>query len=1164
MTPWGRAGSTSPTTSTGKGSGTIQPVTPTAVTPRPGRTLLPGPIAQVVSFATRSTCFAIRAGSTVSSYGFDVAKIASLSSLELSRTVVEGLLSRTGRHVLGRSKTDLSREEAESILESSLASVHQTISRALFWTTAGFELTGSTISIVSDMSQLVLSSLDQFFGSTDSSRAIASIITLIRREFQNPATGAEGERVGVIDLVVGLSALSLLQRNCRKATEREDQQLGREEIIWDVVVVNDGDRVDVHAEQVSRTSSDTALNSSSLDPAIVRSIEEHGTLEGSDDEDLPEIVLKEQIMRSLPADTTVSISTSSVTTKTITVDVSGPEVPILTPPPGVEMIEKKQIITPGRPNETSSGLSQSPPRLSYRVVYQVARNKLRSTELRRCDDGDLDTPGLLEMGEAEEIVEAPKGSSPVKGSKSQPLNLSPPRVMGHSPRPTPREKPDTAAKPPSSNPPSGRSSPEHIRANASPGRTSKTRPSNTANQKRLRMPLGPETRDDSGNGGQSRPNTQGILPPKTLKTDSKSSKSGQKPTEKKTGLKQALRRGSSHALSSLWTKDTTPSGHATTSRAKFPTPTSIVSHTTAPSNTYLWQGSQRPASKGKESRVSLDIDYPPTLRRTPSYSSYISVHERCRDSIVSTTDTFSIHSTDDHRPSSPAAVRTESMRSRRNSASGGQDMNGLDPEFAPAHASHGRRAQTPSLYSIASNNSQTSLVLSSYYQRSAYANSDELRALRRTGMVEGTFPRFHLLRNITRYVRFSTASYGSSFMKYMGISKNLPKLKALDSTHRDIRSFVRHTQSTEESILLASIVDPQGGTDSTGSTDTGVPLVHYISLDHESKAVVLACRGTLGFEDVLADMTCDYDELVWRGRSYKVHKGIHASARRLLYGADRQSLQGKVLRTLKVALEEFEDYGLVLCGHSLGGGVTALLGVMLSEPNGFGTGFVTSSEPHSQYPATGEGTGGKDAHVCLPPGRPIHVYAYGPPGTMSSSLRKAARGLVTTVVQGNDLVPYLSLGVLHDLQAVALAFKNDSGAAKDEVRNQIWERFQNGLADRWYNRGTSFAKPRNSEWAVSLLRSMRATMVHEKLLPPGEVFVVETTRVLRRDAFVRGAEDHIGRPAKRAVLKYVKDVEARFGEARFGTSMLMDHSPGSYEDALNTLRLGVSGPEFGW
>ena len=1128
------------------------PAAPAVVSSRPGRTLLPRPLAQAVSFATRSTCFAIRAGSTVSSYGFDVAKVASLSSLELSRAVIESLLSRTGRHVLRRSKTDLSREEAESILESSLASVHQTISKALFWTTAGFELTGSTISLASDFSQLVLSSLDQFFGSTDSSRAIASIIILIRREFQNPATGAEGEKVGVIDLIVGLSALSLLQHHCRKVIEAEDRQMGSEEVVWDVVVLNDGDRVDVQTDgQVNLVSSETGMNPPShIDPAVMRSIEEHGTLEDSDDEDLPEMRLKDQIMQSLPVDTTVSISTSVTTTKTITVDVNGPEIPLLCPPPGVEIVEEQRLSTPGEAR-TSPGRPQSPTRPGYRVVYRVDRNKLQNTELRRCDDPDLGSSGPRKMGEAEEITDSPRSSRLSAGSSKAPV---PARTRGGSPHPGRRGQLNMTSRPQSPN--QRRDGPTLQQSQAKPlpdpTKTNKSRPSTTANQKRTRMPARSESQDEKVAVGRGHAATQRNLPSKKPKSDFKSSDAIQRPSEKRPGLKQAFKLGPSHAFSSLWAKDPTSSGRAPTNKSKLSAPATIVSHARGPSNSHR---RDPPPSRGKESRLSIDVEYPPALRRTPSHSSYISVHERCRDSIVSTTDTFSIHSAEESYPPSPVALRSEA-RSRRNSGSTPQDGDGYDAELLTPRSSHGRKPTTPSLYSIASNDSQTSLVLSSYYQRGAYSDSDALRNLRRTGMVEGTFPRFHILRNITRYVRFSTASYGSSFMKYMGISKEMPILKALDNTHHDIRSFIKHTKSTQESILLASFVDPQGGSNSAGKTNTGVPLVHYISLDHESKAVVLACRGTLGFEDVLADMTCDYDDLVWRGKSYKVHKGIHASARRLLYGAD-----GKVLQMLKVALEEFEDYGLVLCGHSLGGGVTALLGVMLSEPNTPGTNFVTSSEPHTQF-LSQEGSE-THAHVCLPPNRPIHVYAYGPPGTMSASLRKAARGLVTTVVQGNDLVPYLSLGVLHDMQAVALAFKTDSGAAKAEIRNRVWERFQGGLADRWYNRGTTFVKSRDNEWAVTLLRSLRSTMVYEKLLPPGEVFVVESTRVLRRDAFVERSEDHIGRPARRAVLKYVKDVEARFGEARFGTSMLMDHSPASYEDALNTLRRGVSGADFG-
>jgi hypothetical protein len=454
-------------------------------------------------------------------------------------------------------------------------------------------------------------------------------------------------------------------------------------------------------------------------------------------------------------------------------------------------------------------------------------------------------------------------------------------------------------------------------------------------------------------------------------------------------------------------------------------------------------------------------------------------------------------------------------------------------------------------------------------------------------MVAGIFPKYHLLRNLDRYMRFASASYGSSFLKFMKIGREMPILRALDDTHHELRSFAHHTQSDAESILLSSFVDPQGGSDATGSTNTGVPMVHYISLDHDSKAVVLACRGTLGFEDVLADMTCDYDDLLWQGSTYKVHKGIHASARRLLYGGD-----GRVLLTLRQALEEFQDYGVVLTGHSLGGAVTALLGVMLSEPASTGAAFVTTSNMDSQRLLTQsslssfEPSTRSNPIISLPPGRPIHVYAYGPPATMTASLRLATRGLITSVVHGHDLVPYLSLGVLHDLQAVALAFKTDNSDAKSEVRRRVWEAFQTGLAARWYSSssqggggggggggaGRRFmpgGEDEGEEWAWAALKVLRASMMGLKLVPPGEVFVVESSAVLRRDTFVAtgggngsgvGAgqeEHHLGKPARRVVLKYVRNVEAHFREVSFGASMLIDHSPGKYEDALRRLRWGV-------
>jgi hypothetical protein len=238
------------------------------------------------------------------------------------------------------------------------------------------------------------------------------------------------------------------------------------------------------------------------------------------------------------------------------------------------------------------------------------------------------------------------------------------------------------------------------------------------------------------------------------------------------------------------------------------------------------------------------------------------------------------------------------------------------------------------------------------------------------------------------------------------------------------------------------------------------------------------------------------------------------------------------------------------------------------------------------------------------------------------------------------------LGVLHDFQAVALAFKTDNAEAKQEIKQRVWDALQGGLMNKVTGNGgvgtTSSGRAkkgsgnssnhRNSrrdggdaegdggdhngankedeEWAYAAFKTLRVSMMSEKLLPPGEVFVVETEKVLRRDAFVDQHSDgeesascdneydsddegavndkirrnqdktgrkgkgigkdqktttkkrnksyrYVGRPARRIVLKYVRDVETRFREVRFGSTMLTDHNPAKYEDALDGLRFGI-------
>ncbi|KAG6012538.1 hypothetical protein E4U54_007477 [Claviceps lovelessii] len=1138
----------------------------------PGPTLLPGPVAHAVSLATRSTSLAIRLGFFVGYCSLDAARFTTLSSLGLARGLVETVLGRAARDTMALSCSELGVAEAESVFERSLQGLHFAVTQIVFWTAAGFRFTGTSISTASEASQLLLESLDKIFGSTDSSRAVASIITLVRRELNSPATGARGEMVGVSDLLAALSVLAYLQGASRRSAVEEARRQSYEEVIWDVVVLSDGERIDVghgHGEMGKHQSAnDSPRHQNEL---AVR----YGANE--DDEAIMER-LRDYVAANLDPGTTVSISNSVSSVQTITVDVSGPQLLSLPTPPGAEIVETRgsaNLATGSRPSWTFGVGGDN----SYTVVYRIRRDKLRTTSLQ----GEEEEETGHAVAEMKNDIPAPSIEAETEEEKSlaatNDIDLRSNREAREARRPAASTSARSAISPPGSN----RSTPEADAGStiSSRRRSQASALEPTANQKRQRAPPTRVPSRDSSLPLARKPPvpdaSKRFLPRR--KSDGLS---GAKNTEKMAGGVKKVFRESSQSISSIWNKEPSSDIDARLSAKQRPQWKGVGRAVTLDTSTKSKSPPGRAAAQAQQpshrSSSGRRVQTPGPYGRPSSRTSYVSVHERRRSSIVSSTESFPRSPTSGTPPSSPTIYRTDFSTQQPRSPSSG---NACSP-LSARHKAVGQHIQqhhqhqphhlynrssipyAPSLYSLATNDSQSSLLLASYYQKSAYNASGALNILRNEGFVDGTFPAGHLLPNIARYMRYSSACYGSHFLKLLGISTELPASQVWDGTHQDVRHFAHHTESHNGNILLASFVDPQGGSDSTGSTGTGVPLVHYISLDHEAKAVVLACRGTLGFEDILADLTCDYDDLMWRGRAYRVHKGVHASARRLLYGGD-----GRVLATLKKALLEFPEYGLVLCGHSLGGGVTSLLGVMLAEPNSEGPGFVISAEPQSKLVTQGPAAHQDDHHheqqqqqqhkfsdIRLPRGRRIHVYAYGPPGIMSPSLRKITRGLITTVVHGNDIVPHLSLGVLHDFQSLALAFKKDENNTKAEIRRRMWRAFQGHLAEKWYHTTPAAPRQGDEEWVLPMLQALRGSMKGKRLVPPGEVFAIETTRVLRRDAFVV-QEEAIGRPARRVVLKYITDVERRFREIRFSAGLLTDHSPAKYEDALNKLRLGV-------
>ncbi|RKP25728.1 hypothetical protein SYNPS1DRAFT_11374, partial [Syncephalis pseudoplumigaleata] len=365
------------------------------------------------------------------------------------------------------------------------------------------------------------------------------------------------------------------------------------------------------------------------------------------------------------------------------------------------------------------------------------------------------------------------------------------------------------------------------------------------------------------------------------------------------------------------------------------------------------------------------------------------------------------------------------------------------------------------------------------------------------------FPQMSLIHAAQRFMHYASAAYGPGFLSLLGMARHQP-LQHLDSNHpANHAAFARHIGIPLGDVVHSSYTRAQGAP-LINLTPHMHALVNYVCVDRAAKAVVLTLRGTLGLSDVLTDLTCSYAELHLHGRRYHTHSGMLESARLL---ADPDS---EVARHVAMALRQEPDFGLVLCGHSLGGGVAALLALLCSDAWPPSRRFVTA------------------ASSPLPAGRPIRCFAYGSPCVADTDLRRYAQGLVTTIVHGHDIVPTLSLGVLHDFKAISVSLYAEHKLAEDIIAR--------------------CRQPDQADWYWSLIKTLRADMTARKLYPPGDVYMVESSQ---EHYLEKGGATP--RNCIRARMMRVLQVEERFGELIFAKRMLSDHAPTGYEQCLDAL-----------
>ncbi|KAG6830952.1 hypothetical protein H0H92_013663 [Tricholoma furcatifolium] len=321
---------------------------------------------------------------------------------------------------------------------------------------------------------------------------------------------------------------------------------------------------------------------------------------------------------------------------------------------------------------------------------------------------------------------------------------------------------------------------------------------------------------------------------------------------------------------------------------------------------------------------------------------------------------------------------------------------------------------------------------------------------------------------------------------------------------------------------------------------------YWVLTDHGRSQVVLVLRGTMSLNEIAADLTCDAEEFEpavtgdedesipgqytfpsmsqshasissMTPQRYHVHSGMLRMARAM------GGMGKPVQLAVREALHHNPGYDLVMCGHSLGAGVAAILGMTWADPK---TCLTVRS-------------GG------LPVGRRVFVYCFAPPALADAALSKLANRLIVSFVYSHDIVSRLSLGSIRDLKNAASWLCE----AESEHVGEGWTAVTT-RAERW-KAGRGLAD--DPQWFVAVRKSLQANMQMSNMFPPGQVLWALRDSDLHPSHRLYLEPSAGVRCADKLRLFEVLDVEKIFSQIVFAKDMLKAHMPNQYDKVLHDL-----------
>lgn len=243
---------------------------------------------------------------------------------------------------------------------------------------------------------------------------------------------------------------------------------------------------------------------------------------------------------------------------------------------------------------------------------------------------------------------------------------------------------------------------------------------------------------------------------------------------------------------------------------------------------------------------------------------------------------------------------------------------------------------------------------------------------------------------------------------------------------------------------------------------------HYIAVNHDRKLLVIAIKGTSTFSDALTDAlgkamehTLEASPFATVGQgdddggksmvTIRCHEGMYTAAMMLL--TDTQHLVEQLFLPL--------NYKIIVCGHSLGAGVSCLLGLLLRSRIAVLRKDTTS----------------------------MRVLAYATPTCLDYQAALASAPFITTVVNNNDCVPRLS--VPNAVTIFQIFFRLDQ-ALKEKGRSlDTFSSARAWMADLTkVDADTLMTKQELQDFMQEIMQTRKLGELEHALVCPGRVVVL--------------------------------------------------------------------------